>query len=286
MKRLHNDFSEVNRKWGLSRGTSVSETGARHRSTEEYRRQLSEECTDMERRIDRDKETLFNLHSAIRLAERKVKGLSTMVDNLTRSKAEKEARLEALHRQILSDSENPEALREQVEALEKELASVQEKLADKQEKLGKADQDLETLREQMLATEKRTEQLKEQAYRYSKDVHSKVDGLLKDVLAGRMAEEFRQRLAGMDAEQRQAFDGTLLQSVSEKGTEILHCATLLFVGLIDDATTFAETHGGGGGGSDLKWGRDDEEDNRAWAYRCMMRAVRMMKPSNGRKPKR
>ena len=46
----------------------------------------------------------------------------------------------------------------------------------------------------------------------------------------------------------------------------------------DDATTFAETHGGGGGGSDLKWGRDEDEDNRAWARRCMRMASRMMRP--------
>ena len=43
---------------------------------------------------------------------------------------------------------------------------------------------------------------------------------------------------------------------------------MLFLGMVDDATTFAETRGGGGGGSDLKWGRDEDEDNRAWA-RCV-----------------
>jgi len=56
--------------------------------------------------------------------------------------------------------------------------------------------------------------------------------------------------------------------------------------MVDDATTFAETHGGGGSKSDLKWGRDEDEDNRAWALRCMRMASRMMKPAIGRKPKR
>lgn len=56
--------------------------------------------------------------------------------------------------------------------------------------------------------------------------------------------------------------------------------------MVDDATTFAETHGGGGGGSDLKWGRDEDEDNRAWARRCMRMASRMMRPASGKKPKR
>ena len=82
MKQLHSDFAEVNRKWGLSRGSSVSETGARHRTTEEYRRMLSEECTDIEEQIARHKEVLSALRSDIRLAERKVKGLGSMVENL------------------------------------------------------------------------------------------------------------------------------------------------------------------------------------------------------------
>jgi hypothetical protein len=56
--------------------------------------------------------------------------------------------------------------------------------------------------------------------------------------------------------------------------------------MVDDATTFAETRGGGGGGSDLKWGRDEDEDNRAWALRSMRMASRMMRPAIGKKPKR
>lgn len=94
MKQLHTDFfAEVNTKWGMSRGTSISETGARHRTTEEYRRMLSEECTTIEENINRHRKALSEPQSDIRLAERRVKGLTTMVDNLEKSKAEKEALL-------------------------------------------------------------------------------------------------------------------------------------------------------------------------------------------------
>ena len=96
MKQLHTDFfTEVNTKWGMSRGRSVSETGARHLTTEEYRRMLSEECTTFEENIDRHRKVLFSIQSDIRLAERRVKGLTTMVDNLEKSKAEKQAQLSA-----------------------------------------------------------------------------------------------------------------------------------------------------------------------------------------------
>lgn len=99
-----------------------------------------------------------------------------------------------------------------------------------------------------------------------------------------MVDEWRELSARMKPSERQLFDDTLVRSVAEQGTEVMHCATLLFLGMVDDATTFAETHGGGGGGSDLKWGRDDDEDNRAWALRCMRMASRMMRPAIGKSP--
>ena len=286
MKQLHSDFAEVNRKWGLSRGSSVSETGARHRTTEEYRRMLSEECTTIEEQIARHKEVLSDLQSDIRLAERRVKGLTSMVENLLKKQAEKEARLAVLEDELKEHKGDADAISAETDKLKKELAYIQLKLADKQDKLKLADRQLSDLKENMDAIQERTEHLKEEAYKYSRDVHSKVDSLLKDAMLENMVNEFRDLSARMTGPERQMFDGTLVQSIAEQGKEVMHCATLLFLGMVDDATTFAETHGGGGSKSVLKWGRDEDEDNRAWALRCMRMASRMMKPAIGRKPKR
>ena len=286
MKQLHSDFAEVNRKWGLARGSSVSESGARHRTTEEYRRMLSEECTTIEEQIARHKEVLSDLRSDIRLAERRVKGLTSMVENLQKKQAEKEARLAVLEDELKEHKGDADAISAETDKLKKELAYIQLKLADKQDKLKLADRQLSDLKENMDAIQERTEHLKEEAYKYSRDVHSKVDSLLKDAMLENMVNEFRDLSARMTGPERQMFDGTLVQSIAEQGKEVMHCATLLFLGMVDDATTFAETHGGGGSKSDLKWGRDEDEDNRAWALRCMRMASRMMKPAIGRKPKR
>ena len=287
MKQLHTDFfAEVNTKWGMSRGTSISETGARHRSTEEYRRMLSEECTTIEENIDRHRKALSELQSDIRLAERRVKGLTTMVGNLEKAKAEKEAQLSAAEQELATNKDDAAELEALVMSLEKELQGITGQLADKQEKLQAADRQLADLKENMAAIKGRTEELKEEAYKYSRDVHSKVDSLLKDVLLEGLVGEFRSTSAQMDAPQRQLFDGSLVQAIAERGAEVMHCATMLFLGMVDDATAFAETRGGGGGGSDLKWGRDDDEDNRAWALRCMRMASRMMRPAIGKRPKR
>ncbi|WP_336616951.1 MobV family relaxase [Bacteroides acidifaciens] len=287
MKQLHTDFfAEVNTKWGMSRGTSISESGARHRSTEEYRRMLSEECTTIEENIDRHRKALSELQSDIRLAERRVKGLTTMIGNLEKSKAEKEALLAAAEQDLKENSGNAAELAARIQTLEKELQGIDKQLADKQQKLQDADRQLTGLKENMDAIELRTEELKEEAYRYSHDVHSKVDTLLKDVLLESVVNEYNHVSAQMDASERQLFEGSLVQSIAEQGADVMHCATMLFLGMVDDATTFAETRGGGGGGSDLPWGRDEDEDNRAWARRCMMMASRMMRPAIGKKSKR
>lgn len=57
----------------------------------------------------------------------------------------------------------------------------------------------------------------------------------------------------------------------------------LFLGYLDGATQFAQSYGGGGSSSDLPWGRSPDEDDRSFAYRCMMQAHKMQKPTH---PKR
>jgi len=55
----------------------------------------------------------------------------------------------------------------------------------------------------------------------------------------------------------------------------------LFLGYLDGATQFAQSCGGGGGDTSLPLSR--KEDDRRFAYRCMMQAHKMLKPSQ---PKR
>lgn len=285
-KKLHDELAEVNRKWNLKRGRNVSETGAKHRTTEEYRRHLSAECTGIEEQVVQHKKALSDLKVEISLAERRVKGLTSMVDNLRKAKAEKEHQLSALERSLQSSQGDAASIVAEKERLEKELASIREKLADKQEKLQVADRQLDTLKGDMDAISERTEELKGEACKYSREIHSNVDVLLKDVMLETLVGEHSARVAEMKPSEQVAFDGSLLQSLTEQGSEVMHCATLLFLGMVNDATTFAETHGGGGSKSDLKWGRDEDEDNRAWARRCMMMASRMMRPASGKKQKR
>jgi len=42
---------------------------------------------------------------------------------------------------------------------------------------------------------------------------------------------------------------------------------------------FAQSCGGGGSDTSLPWGRNPDEDDRRFAYRCMMQAHKMLKPT-------
>ena len=60
---------------------------------------------------------------------------------------------------------------------------------------------------------------------------------------------------------------------------VAHTAMLLFVGYIDAATSVSESCGGGGGAAPQSgWGKDKDEDERAFAHRCLQMAHSMCKP--------
>ena len=61
---------------------------------------------------------------------------------------------------------------------------------------------------------------------------------------------------------------------------VAHTAMLLFVGYIDAATSMSESCGGGGSTPESGWGKKDDEDERAYARRCLQMAHSMYKPTS------
>ena len=75
----------------------------------------------------------------------------------------------------------------------------------------------------------------------------------------------------------------LLTDIAKLPNEIMKYVIYLFLRYLDSATQFTQSYGGGGGDTSLPWGRKEDEDDRRFAYRCMMQAHKMLKPSQ---PKR
>lgn len=61
--------------------------------------------------------------------------------------------------------------------------------------------------------------------------------------------------------------------------DIVKVAIALFIGYVDGATTFAESHGGGGG-STSGWGREKDDEDERWAMRCAWMASHLCTPAH------
>lgn len=281
--QLHNELAVVNEKWGLVRGQSKTETGARHRSTEEYRAELHKECNDMELEIAEKHETLRELYSEIRQAEKRCKGLNTMITNLESRQASLIEQIDQLQVDLESGNGDAEELNRRISDLEKELRTTASTLEDKRQKLKTADKQLKDLKEELESVSEKRDNAARDFHDFTAKNQEQVRMRLTDAVFGRSVVDMRSLLAAMTPEQKAEFDGEFLTAMAEKPNDILKCAMYLFMGYLDGATQFAQSCGGGGSSSDLPWGRDPNEDDRKFAYRCMMQAHIMLKPAN---PKR
>ena len=279
---LHDAFAEVNKNWGLNRGDSITVTHRKHRSTEEYRRELSNQCSTLEREVDEKYATLSKLNGQIRLAETRIKGLQTMISNLESSRDAVEKEIDSIHQKLSSgevDLEQQHLLARKEESLQKKLDSILFKLEDKRSKLSEADRKLDELHEQLEKAQARHEDLETQI----KDANVNVSHIVMNKIGAEalwsVLRDFTTAKPHMTPEEQERFEGSFINEMSRKGVHIIACASLLAMGMIDQATNYAENCGGGGTSCDNNWGKDPEEDERNWLRRCLAKSRAMMKPS-------
>ena len=106
---------------------------------------------------------------------------------------------------------------------------------------------------------------------------------LTDAVFAKMVVDVRSMIESLLPKQKAWVDGDFLIAIAEQPNEILKCAMYLLLGYLDGTTQFAQSCGGGGGDTSLPWGRKDDEDDRRFAYRCMMQAHKMLKPAHPKK---
>ena len=283
MRDLHTRLAEVNRKYGLDRGDDIQVTGARHRSTAEYNRDLHRENTRLETLISNKSGQLSQLEEQIKKAETRVKGLTTMIANLERLEVELNDEIAQLETDIENGAGDVSELRCLIASLELQLESTGQKLADKRDKLKLADRQLTELQDKLDALSRKRDTAQKNFHEFTEKNQEQVRMRLTDAVFARMVVDVPSLLDAMPTEHKADLDGEFLTAIAEQPNEILKCAMYLFLGYLDGATQFAQSCGGGGSGSSLPWGRNPDEDDRRFAYRCMMQAHKMLKFSQ---PKR
>ena len=283
MRDLHTRLAEVNRKYGLNRGDDIYETGARHRSTAEYNRDLHRENARLETLISDKSGQLSRLEDLIKKAETRVKGLTTMIANLERQEAELNDEIAQLETDIDNGAGDVSELRCRIASLESQLESTGRKLADKRDKLKTADRQLAELQNELDTVCEKRDNAQKNFHKFTEKNQEQVRMRLTDAVFGKLIVDIRELFASMPSELKANLDGDFLTAIAEQPNEILKCAMYLFLGYIDGATQFAQSCGGGGGDNSLSWGCKDDEDDRRFAYRCMMQAHKMIKPSHSKR---
>ena len=279
---LHTRLAEVNRKYGLDRGDDIQVTGARHRSTAEYNRDLHRENAKLETLIDNNREQLRQLKDEIWKSERRVKGLTTMIANLERQEAELNDEKARLESDIENGAGDVSELRRRIAELENQLESTGQKLADKRDKFRLADRKLAELQDELDALSEKRDNAQKNFHELTEKNQEQVRMRLTDAVFARMVVDVRSMLDTMPPEHKADLDGEFLTAIAEQPNEIIKCAMYLFLGYLDCATQFAQSCGGDGGDNSLPWGRKENEDDRRFAYRCMMQAHNMLKSSQNK----
>lgn len=301
---LHNEVAEINKQYGLERGTDINTTGAKHRTSEEYWQWLKDRCGEMENNLQGKKEELDFLNKEYRRTDIKVKGLSKMLENMQVSRNDIQEEIRQLEEDVKEGRSNSDEIRQQIQQLNKELEEVDKKMKDKKEKLDQASQQLEMILDQKADAQHKYDDLQRAINREQQTLNEMSSTRIIEESQAQgwreFATEAQQRFGNMDNyrqslsyEERKHFDkiyddligGSILEDAAERGAEIIAVTAALYMGSIEQAMSFAQSRGGGGSSPGTGWGRKPDEDDEAFRGRCFLMARMMMRPP-GRKLKR
>ena len=282
MRELHSRLAEVNEKYGLERGDDITITGARHKSTEVYRRELAYECRTLSDDVETKKLLLSSLNNSITKAETRIKALQTMVSNLEKAEAEKHAVIAELEDYMKTHLGEAAERKAKITAVRKELWEVHDKLNDKKIKLIKAKVQLDELQKNTSYVAARNKEInaafEKSAVSYQQQIINKIWAQAGMKALSDIANIYPRMTSTHDSS---LFDDSFAMDFINHGDKIIYCAMYLYIGYINEATKFAESQGGGGG--DTKdWERGKDEDEIEWIRRCLQQANRMVKPRKGK----
>ena len=274
----------------LERGDRFSETGARHRSTEEYHaelreklmsenEQLSQTIEGQQTVIREQRATLSGLEKDIKHATARFKVLQTMIANLESKKNRLLEEVEQLKRDRDSGKISAEEAKIRLDRIQKELEEVDEKIADKTQKLHTAELQLAQLQTKTLSAERKFEEVQ-------KKLQKEVPLLSKATDAKHRVAKYHEFLSSLPFEQRQVarqtgdilFDGSIAETIMDNAVQVTSIAAALYLGYLDAATKISQS-GSGGGGPGTGWGKRDDEDDLAFRQRSFFMALHMMRPS-------
>ena len=293
LKQLHDELAEVNKKYDLERGDDVNITGARHRSTEEYHIWKEQEEKRLEEEISIKQKQLDDNNTELSQAQRRVKGLTTMLLNLENQKVALEEEIAKLEMRAQQGEMTLEELEKQKTQLRSSIDSVVQKIKERQKQIQMARQQLQDVADRRAELDDQAKEIEKKIKQDLPTLHEKTmrDGRSTgwQVIRNEVKdckERMDSYVSTLPEEERQIFKeaydetikGSLFEEIAERADEIAAVSAALFLGYVDQATQFAQSHGGGGG-PDGGWGRGKDDDDEAWRRKCFFMGMKMMRPA-------
>ena len=283
----HDEIAAINEKWNLKRGDGST---GRHKSSEEYWKELSEKCNRLEGSVE---EQLALLRTAQRKAAIAEKSLSTMVqhkmqeienlrEDIEHLEAEKDINREQLNNEY-------ERLTNLLQQLSRELEDKQEKFRIAQERLIKINEKIDELMRKQMELVKTNDEMEKVLNKKYDEYQDKIQdemyvniGQYFEIIGDSFMKNLQSMRDMLPPTQRQYFDTMMdtsfIEELVQHSNEIVAVATALFLGYVDQATEISVTAGGGGNpGTDV--GRRKGEDDEDYKYRCFVMACMMTRPA-------
>lgn len=283
--KLHNEYAEeVSKKYGLERGDNVEETKAKHRSTEEYKRDLVHEVGELEGK----KKTL---EQEIQACERKIKAFTTMINNLQQNKENIEAEIGLLKKQFGDGEISNEELAEKLEKLNRKMENIDEKIASRekqledtrleleklQNKLEEAKENLQNTEDKVEFAENKHQILSAENEELAQKLSFKYKAFISLGLQQELLIAIEKLMPTFDSQQEDIFKNSFIGENLNNLPNVTKCAMYLMAGYVDLAMQMGGSSGGGGG-NNQGWRKKDDEDEAHWARRCMHGAAKILNP--------
>ena len=272
MTKLHSELQEaVSEKWGLERGSNMEETRARHRSTEEYKRELVSEVCNLQ-------STREDLLKQIHRAEIKLKGISTMIANLQARKDDIQTQIDRIAKQFGQSGVDNDELANKIALLRKEMEGIDEKLAVRYKMLDDAN---DTINEAKARLAEMKEEHREMLKSLGENNDLKATAIQKNILwtyNKMLTNSIEPLIPSLSDRQQEILDESGFNDLTTNIDNVINCAMLLVLGYIREATTYAQSCGGGSSPG-TGWGRDKDEDDEHWWRRCIAQSAAMIRPA-------
>jgi len=270
MTALHDAFvQKVGNKWGLERGSNMAETKAKHRSTEEYKRDLVREVTTLSHTVE-------GLRKEIQTAERKLKSLSTMIANLHERRDEVKEEIDKIAEQFGQEGADTAELAERMKALREQLNGIDDTLAKRQQMLSETNEVLAKAKARL--AEMQAENSKLSTVIGSKQ-EQEITFVERNIFASYISiveNSFAPVKPSLTYNQKVQLDQTGFNDLTENSFDVLSVALYLAKGYIAEATNYLESYCGGS--SNLSgWGRNKDDDDELWWHKCITQSAALVK---------